>query len=148
MNVKNLVRPWLRTLEVVPTIATLREAVEQIREGELRRLGSRLADLDDDQRAQVELLTSSIVNKILHLPTVTMKEVAGRDECYLYVDAVRTLFGLNGNGSGVEAEQGEAGPAEAEPTEAAAPAAGPKEARPADGVPSEGGAGEPGAATR
>jgi glutamyl-tRNA reductase len=106
---------WLRTLEVVPTIATLREAVEQIRESELRRLGGRLADLDDDQRAQVELLTSSIVNKILHLPTVTMKEVAGRDECYLYVDAVRTLFGLNGNGSGVGAQQGEAGRGEAEP---------------------------------
>jgi glutamyl-tRNA reductase len=142
---------WLRTLEVVPTIATLREAVEQIREGELRRLGSRLADLDDDQRARVELLTSSIVNKILHLPTVTMKEVAGRDECYLYVDAVRTLFGLNGNGSGVGAEQGEAGRGEAErtetgraaagrtgagraeagPTEAAAPAAAPTGADPA-----------------
>jgi hypothetical protein len=106
---------WLRTLEVVPTIATLREAVEQIRESELRRLGGRLADLDDDQRAQVELLTSSIVNKILHLPTVTMKEVAGRDECYLYVDAVRTLFGLNGNGSGVGAQQGEAGRGEADP---------------------------------
>jgi glutamyl-tRNA reductase len=109
---------WLRTLEVVPTIATLREAVEQIREGELRRLGSRLADLDDDQRAQVELLTSSIVNKILHLPTVTMKQVAGRDECYLYVDAVRTLFGLNGNGSGIGAKQGEAGRGGSEPTEA------------------------------
>jgi glutamyl-tRNA reductase len=94
------VNGWLRTLDVVPTIATLREAVEQIRASELQRLGGRLADLDDDQRAQVELLTSSIVNKILHLPTVTMKEVAGRDECYLYVDAVRTLFGLNGNGNG------------------------------------------------
>ncbi|MBN2203395.1 MAG: glutamyl-tRNA reductase [Thermoleophilia bacterium] len=157
---------WLRTLEVVPTIATLREAVEQIRESELRRLGSRLADLDADQRAQVELLTSSIVNKILHLPTVTMKEVAGRDECYLYVDAVRTLFGLNGNGSGVGPQQGEAARGEAEPTEpshaateragpgsheagltrAAAPAAGPEGARRAEGVPGEAGAGEPGGA--
>jgi glutamyl-tRNA reductase len=162
---------WLRTLEVVPTIATLREAVEQIRESELRRLGSRLADLDDDQRARVELLTSSIVNKILHLPTVTMKEVAGRDECYLYVDAVRTLFGLNGNGSGARAEQGEAGRGETEaagagraeagcaeapqpgtgcvesgPTAAAAPALGSKDARPADGVPGGDAAGEPGGA--
>ena len=100
---------WLRTLEVVPTIATLREVVEQIRAGEMQRLGGRLADLDDDQRAQVELLTSSIVNKILHLPTVTMKEVAGCDEGYVYVDAVRMLFGLNGNGSGCEAGRGPAG---------------------------------------
>jgi glutamyl-tRNA reductase len=92
------VNGWLRSLEVVPTIATLREAVEQIREGELQRLGARFAGFSDDQRAQVELLTTSIVNKILHLPTVQLKEAAGQDQCYLYVDAVRTLFGLNGNG--------------------------------------------------
>ena len=53
----------------------------------------------DEQRAQVEMLTASIVNKILHVPTVRMKEAAGRDECYLYVDAVRTLFGLDGSGA-------------------------------------------------
>jgi glutamyl-tRNA reductase len=102
------VNAWLRTLDVVPTIATLREAVEQIRSSELQRLGGRLGDLDDDQRAQVELLTSSIINKVLHLPTVTMKEVAGRDECYLYVDAVRKLFGLDGNGDGPETGRGSA----------------------------------------
>ena len=45
------------------------------------------------------MLTSSIVNKILHLPTVKMKEAAGSNECYLYVDAVRTLFDLSGNGA-------------------------------------------------
>jgi hypothetical protein len=33
------------------------------------------------------------------MPTVKMKEVAGSQECYLYVDAVRTLFDLSGNGS-------------------------------------------------
>jgi glutamyl-tRNA reductase len=85
---------WLRSLEVVPTIAMLREAVEDIRRSELDRLGNRLSDLTDEQRAQVEMLTASIVNKILHVPTVKMKEVAGQDQCYLYVDAVRTLFDL------------------------------------------------------
>ena len=86
---------WLRSLEVVPTIATLREAVEQIRVSELERLGSKLGDLTEEQRARVEMLTTSIVNKILHVPTVKMKEVAGRDQCYLYVEAVRTLFDLD-----------------------------------------------------
>ena len=61
---------WLRSLEVVPTIAMLREAVEDIRRSELERLGNRLSDLTDEQRAQVEMLTASIVNKILHVPTV------------------------------------------------------------------------------
>lgn len=112
------VRAWLRSLEVVPTIAGLRDSVERIRRAELERLGSRLGDLTDEQRAQVEMLTSSIVNKILHAPTVGMKEVAGRDECYLYVDAVRTLFGLNGSSAPREAEDagldGAGGPGGAE----------------------------------
>jgi glutamyl-tRNA reductase len=73
--------------------------MEQIRRAELERLGGKLADLTDEQRAQVDMLTASIVNKILHMPTVKMKEVAGSQECYLYVDAVRTLFDLSGNGS-------------------------------------------------
>ncbi|MCX6371911.1 MAG: glutamyl-tRNA reductase [Actinobacteria bacterium] len=91
------VNNWLRSLEVVPTIATLRDAMEQIRRAELERLSGKLGDLSDEQRAQVDMLTASIVNKILHLPTVRMKEVAGSQECYLYVDAVRTLFDLRGN---------------------------------------------------
>ena len=53
------VNDWLRSLEVVPTIATLREAVEQIRQGELERLGNKLSDFSDEQRAQVEMLTNS-----------------------------------------------------------------------------------------
>jgi len=89
------VNDWLRSLEVVPTIATLRETVEQIRRSELERLSGKLSDLTDEQRSRVEMLTASIVNKILHVPTVKMKEVAGRDQCYLYVDAVRTLFDLD-----------------------------------------------------
>ncbi len=92
------VRGWLRCLEVVPTIAGLRDSVEHIRRAELERLGHRLSDLSEEQRAEVERLTSSIVNKILHAPTVRMKQAAGRDDCYLYVDAMRTLFGLNGSG--------------------------------------------------
>ncbi len=103
------VNDWLRSLEVVPTIATLREAVESIRKGELERLGNKLSSLTDEQRAQVEMLTTSIVNKILHMPTVKMKEAAGGDSCYLYVDAVRTLFDL-----GDEAGEGEPAPAAAD----------------------------------
>jgi glutamyl-tRNA reductase len=104
------VNDWLRSLEVVPTIATLRETVEDIRRSELERLRNRMSDLTDEQRAQVEMLTASIVNKILHVPTVKMKEVAGRDQCYLYVDAVRTLFDLD-SGDDPVAGDGAASPA-------------------------------------
>ncbi len=92
------VNRWLRTLDVVPTIAVLRETIEGIKDSEMQRLAHRLASLSAEERAQVEMLVTSIVNKILHVPTVRMKEVAGRDECYLYVEAVRDLFGLDGAG--------------------------------------------------
>jgi len=55
----------------------------------------------------VDMLTTSIVNKILHVPTVKMKEVAGRDQCYLYVDAVRTLFDLDAEADGEEPAAGD-----------------------------------------
>ena len=87
---------WLAGLEVAPTIAELRDAVDDIRERELRRLGTRLDDLSADQRRQVEVLTTSIVNKILHEPTVRLKEVATQPDAYIYVETLRRLFGLNG----------------------------------------------------
>ena len=87
---------WLAGLEVVPTIALLRSSVDGIREAELQRLGARLDGLTPEQRAQVEQLTSSIVNKILHLPTVRMKELAAEKDAYVYVDALRRLFDLDG----------------------------------------------------
>jgi glutamyl-tRNA reductase len=96
------VNSWLRTLDVVPTIAMLRDAVESVRTHEMERLASRLSDLSDRQRRQVDVLTTSIVNKILHVPTVRMKELADKRECYLYVQAVRELFGLNGEKDGAE----------------------------------------------
>jgi hypothetical protein len=89
----------------------LRETVEDIRRSELERLGSRMSDLTDEQRARVEMLTASIVNKILHVPTVKMTEVAGRYQCYLYVDAVRTLFDLDGADAGDATAAGEDTPA-------------------------------------
>jgi glutamyl-tRNA reductase len=113
---------WLRSLEVVPTIAMLREAIEGIRQSELDRLGNRLSDLTDEQRARVDMLTTSIVNKILHVPTVKMKEVAGRDQCYLYVDAVRTLFDLETGEEGAEPADGAAPADETEPVGEAEPA--------------------------
>jgi glutamyl-tRNA reductase len=81
--------------------------MERIRRAELERLGGKLGDLTDEQRAQVDMLTASIVNKILHTPTVKMKEVAGSQECYLYVDVVRTLFDLSVNGSAPDGAAGD-----------------------------------------
>jgi glutamyl-tRNA reductase len=82
-------RAWQASLEVVPTIASLRARAEAIRSAELSK-----AKLSDEQRAAVDSITAQILNKLLHLPTVRMKEAAAAADGVLYADAVRHLFGL------------------------------------------------------
>jgi glutamyl-tRNA reductase len=87
-------RAWQLSLDVVPAIASLRAQAESIRRAELRRAEGRLASLSPSQRQAVEALTSQIVAKLLHRPTIRMKEAATAADGALYADAVRDLFGL------------------------------------------------------
>jgi glutamyl-tRNA reductase len=87
-------RTWLASREVVPAITSLRARAEAIREAELRRVESRLGPLTDAQRRAVESLTARIVDKLLHLPTVRMKEAAAAADGVVYAETVRHLFGL------------------------------------------------------
>ena len=87
-------RAWQLSLDVVPAISSLRARAESIRQEELERAEGRLASLSPSQRRAVEALTSQIVAKLLHQPTVRMKEAAAGAEGVLYADAVRHLFGL------------------------------------------------------
>jgi glutamyl-tRNA reductase len=82
-------RAWQASLDVVPTIASLRARAEEIRSAELSK-----AKLSDRERAAVDSITTQILNKLLHLPTVRMKEAAAAADAVLYADAVRHLFGL------------------------------------------------------
>ena len=84
-------REWQASLDVVPTIASLRARAEEIRDGELARAGSRLSERE---RRHVESVTAQIVAKLLHLPTVRMKEAAAAADGVVYADVVRHLFGL------------------------------------------------------
>ena len=84
-------RVWRASLAVVPAIASLRAHAEEIRSAELARLDGRLAE---DERDVVDTLTAQIVNKLLHLPTVRLKEAAVTADGLLYADVVRHLFGL------------------------------------------------------
>jgi len=65
-----------------------------IRVAELQRAEGRLGKLDESQRRAVESVTSQIVNKLLHLPTVRMKQAAAAAHGVVYAEAVRHLFGL------------------------------------------------------
>ncbi len=85
---------WHASLDVVPAIASLRAHAEGIREAELRKAEGVLGRLDDTQRRAVESMTAQIVNKLLHLPTVRMKQAAVSADGVIYAEAVRHLFGL------------------------------------------------------
>jgi glutamyl-tRNA reductase len=87
-------REWQASLEIVPAIASLRARAEEIREAELKKAEGVLARLDESQRSAVEAITTQIVNKLLHLPTVRMKQAAAAADGVIYADAVRHLFGL------------------------------------------------------
>jgi len=78
----------------VPAIASLRARAEEIREAELLKAEGLLGRLDDGERRAVESITAQIVNKLLHLPTVRMKQAAVSADGVIYADAVRHLFGL------------------------------------------------------
>jgi len=84
-------RAWQASLAVVPAIASLRALAEEIRASELARIEGKLAETE---RAVVDTVTSQIVNKLLHLPTIRMKEAAVSSEGLVYADVVRHLFGL------------------------------------------------------
>src|SRR5262249_39299965 len=82
-------RAWQASLDVGPAIAALRAPA-----GGLRPAEPAEAKLSDRERAAVDSITTQIVNKLLHLPTVRMKEAAAAADAVLYADAVRHLFGL------------------------------------------------------
>jgi glutamyl-tRNA reductase len=87
-------RSWQASLEVVPAIASLRAWAEDVRLRELKRAESRLGRLSAEERNAVESLTAQIVNKLLHRPTVRLKEAAAAADGVVYADTVRHLFGL------------------------------------------------------
>ena len=92
-------RDWQASLDVVPAILSLRARAEEIRAGELQKVQSSLGHLSDSERRAVESVTSQIVNKLLHLPTIRMKEAAAAPDGVLYADTVRHLFGLAEDGA-------------------------------------------------
>ena len=79
---------------VAPLVASLRGRGDDVRRGELDRLATRLGDLDDRQREAVEALAAGIVGKLLHEPTVRMKDSAGTARGERLAEALRDLFDL------------------------------------------------------
>ncbi len=83
-----------RVQGVVPVVTALRARLEDMRRSELARKKSRLASLDDEQIAEVDMITRSVLAKLLHQPTVALKEAAGTPRAERLVEALRVLFDL------------------------------------------------------
>jgi glutamyl-tRNA reductase len=86
---------WLRTLEVVPTIVSLRRKAEEIRQTEILRTYNQVESLSDEQMEAIEVLTQSIVNKLLHDPILFLKRTSARARKDFYLDISRRLFSLD-----------------------------------------------------
>jgi glutamyl-tRNA reductase len=96
---------WLRTLEIVPTIVSLREKAEQIRKAEVRKTLNHLNSLSDSEIEAIQFLTQSVINKLLHDPILFLKRVSTRSRKDLYLDVARKLFHLDDDEAEVEREE-------------------------------------------
>jgi glutamyl-tRNA reductase len=84
---------WRRSLEIVPLVVELRRRADEIRKAEIERARHRLGPLSAEQEKALEAATSAIVNKLLHAPTVRLKELAGNGQAE-HVGLVRRIFDL------------------------------------------------------
>jgi glutamyl-tRNA reductase len=87
-------RDWMAALRVVPAITSLRDHAERIRAAELRRMEPRWDALSPADRERLDAVTRGMLNKLLHQPTVRLKQLAAADQSAPYAEAVTELFGL------------------------------------------------------
>jgi glutamyl-tRNA reductase len=80
--------------QAAPLVAQLREVVESVRHAEMERYGSRLGEMTDEQREAVDSIVRGIVAKLLHSPSVRLREAAGTPQGERLSAAVRDLFNL------------------------------------------------------
>ncbi|MGP4004374.1 glutamyl-tRNA reductase [Streptomyces sp. 8N706] len=84
-----------RAAHITPTVVALRTMAADVVASEIARLDGRLPDLDDKQRAEITQTVRRVVDKLLHAPTVRVKELAGEPGGAGYADALRELFDLD-----------------------------------------------------
>lgn len=84
-----------RAASVAPTVVALRTKAASVVESELIRLERRLGDLDERTRREIAQAMGRIADKLLHAPTVRVKELASAPGGDAYADALRMLFGLD-----------------------------------------------------
>lgn len=86
---------WLKTLDIVPTIISLKKKAESILQKELKRSENKLKKLNPEQKKFVFILCRSIVEKLINDPILFLKSKAGRTTLNTYLDFTRKLFKLD-----------------------------------------------------
>ncbi|MGW3040664.1 glutamyl-tRNA reductase [Kitasatospora sp. NPDC001159] len=84
-----------RAARIAPTVVALRAMASDVVAAELGRLDSRLPDLDERSRAEITQTVRRVVDKLLHAPTVRVKQLAAEPGGASYADALRELFDLD-----------------------------------------------------
>ncbi len=84
----------MQTLDVVPTIVSLQEHLETIRQAEIDRVRGRLGPLSPEQELAIEAMSRGIINKIMHTPITALKSAAREEQGTTVIDVVRRLFNL------------------------------------------------------
>jgi glutamyl-tRNA reductase len=90
---------WRRALSVAPTIGSLRAVAETIRAGEVAKVAAQWESLSDVDRERVDQLTRSIINKLLHEPTVRLRSAVAEGDGVAHVESLRHLFGIDADRS-------------------------------------------------
>ncbi|MEU6141657.1 glutamyl-tRNA reductase [Streptomyces sp. NPDC047081] len=85
----------LRAAHITPTVVALRTMAADVVASEIARLEGRLPGLDDKHRAEITQTVKRVVDKLLHAPTVRVKQLAAEPGGAGYADALRTLFDLD-----------------------------------------------------
>ncbi|MCZ2827913.1 glutamyl-tRNA reductase [Modestobacter sp. VKM Ac-2986] len=95
----SLLRAERQAAAVAPTVSALRSQAAEVVDAELLRLSTRLPDLDAKARSEIARTVRRVVDKLLHEPTVRVKELASAPGGTDYADALRALFGLGLTGA-------------------------------------------------
>jgi len=86
---------WIGSLDAVPTIIEIRKKAENIRKQEMERTLKKLPHVSEDDKQLLRQMSSSMINKILHKPTIKLKQKTQSEDGHVYLKAIRHLFHLD-----------------------------------------------------
>ena len=86
---------WVGALDAVPTIVEIRKKAENIRKQEIEKTLKKISHLSEDDKQLIHQMSSSMINKILHKPTIKLKQKTQSKDGHVYLKAIRHLFHLD-----------------------------------------------------